>query len=171
MDLEGLLRSSRELAEGQLKKQEDIIEGLRGEVEKECTLSGQLRGMLKDLEEGSAAAKDIGLIAVRRYTGVVKDFGGITRELPEEPGVSDVMKWFAHSSSTLKEFVFRAGDFATLSRVTNLLSTMDRKGCRHLDDFSKKNFAFLSPAELGEPSKAVKHAGHRFMQDFFHSHG
>lgn len=134
-------------------------------------MSNQLSDKLKNLEDGVANAKEVGLAAARRYTSVVQAFGGVTQELPEESEVSTVMGWFASNFSTLKDFVARAGDFAALSGVINLLSTLEKKGRHLFEDFRKKDFTFLSPAELGEPSKAVHHAGRRFMGCFWAAHG
>lgn len=150
---------------------EEQAEDLRLEVEKERLLNVELRTAVKALGDGSTTAKDLGLIAARQYTRVLQAFGGVTRELREGLEVTDIMKWFGSNFSTLEEFVMRAGDFAALSGVVNLLSVLEKKGCSHFDDFRKRECTFPSPAELGGPSKAVDHASHRFMADFWKLHG
>lgn len=49
-----------------LKEQEDVVEGLRREVEKECMVSDELRNMVKSLEGAFATMKNMGLVAARK---------------------------------------------------------------------------------------------------------
>jgi hypothetical protein len=173
-ELEGLLESckkSKELAEGRLEEQNSIMEGLRLEIEKGCLLNGELKSAVKSLEGGSATARNLGLSAARQYASVLGAFGGITRELSEDSDVPDIMKWFASNFLGLKNFVTRAGDFAALSGVMNLLSLIEKKKCQPLEDFLMKDFAFLSPSELGEPSENVQLASRRFIKSFWELHG
>lgn len=65
----------------------------------------------------------------------------------------------------------KAGDFAALSGVTNLLSTLEKARCEPMEDFRKRSFVFDSPDKLGEPSKPVTVASRCFMMEFWASFG
>jgi len=130
-------------------------------------LSAELKDGVKFLEEQLSCVKALGHASVHEYASVLGAFGCVTEAVATDAPVFDVLKWFSNNFTILLVFFGEASDFATFSSVTNVLSMLEKAGCRHMGDFHKRSFVFDSPDKLGELSKTVSMASWRFMKEFW----
>ncbi|XP_066343787.1 uncharacterized protein [Miscanthus floridulus] len=147
------LNDEKTKLEGQVRDKEDVIEGLRAQVAKETTASFDLKSQVQFLEDKMEATKAQGLEASTLYCQMLQRFGGLGGGPSDSASVEDLFAWMKSEFAELPDFIGKVGDFGTLSGVTNLLSTMEKFGCGHLQEFLKKSYVFPSPNELGEPSR------------------